>query len=211
MVSGNILLAAHGIPVPASISRRQVISSDGRTTTELLHSAREGDPDACDALCAAMFAELQQLARQQARKEAPGRIQTGSLVNEAYIRLVRGGRIDVADRRHFLRLAAKVMRDVCVDRAKGLRAQKRGGDRPPAPLPPEVAIEADESMDVASLDAALRELAETDELCAEIIQLRFFGGLTLDQVAGVLDVSPRHVDKKWAFARAWLHRRLSRS
>ena len=152
---------------------------------------------------------LRDLAVQWFRRESPGHtLQPTAFVHEAYLRLAEGGAIRCDDPAHFFALAATVMRRVLVDHARRKAAAKRGGDRRRMTLQELDGASSEVTVDIIDLDQALTKLAESYERPSRIIEMRFFGGLTIDQTARVLGVSPRTVDLDWRFARAWLMREL---
>lgn len=183
--------------------------------TAHLHAWARGDATALDALVPLVYNELERLAHAQLRRErADHTLDTSGLVHEAYARLVRLDRIEWTDRAHFLALAAQAMRRVLINYAEGRRAQKRGGGQPPVSLdasPVQVASPtATDLNDLLALDAALKRLSELDARQARVVECRFFGGMTVEETASVLDISPATVKRDWTLARAWLNRELSR-
>ncbi|RMF71428.1 MAG: sigma-70 family RNA polymerase sigma factor [Planctomycetota bacterium] len=179
--------------------------------TELLDAAGRGDERARERLWHAVYDELHRIARNQMRGEAAGRtLQATVLVNEAYLRLVGSGNGKWANRRHFFAAAAKAMRRIRVDDARRRGRLKRDASRREALVedPPD-----DTGQDLAEMlavDEALAELEAIDPRWGELVNLRYFVGLSIDQTAEVLGVSPRKVDKDWRFARDWLHRELAK-
>ena len=172
-------------------------------------SGREmADPEARERLMEAVYPELHRIAAAQMRKERPDHtLQPTALVHEAYLKLVDQTRADWRDRAHFLGIAARAMRQILVDHARRHNAQKRGGDLQRVTL--------DESLDgaapkleVIALHEALERFAEMDERAAQVVELRIFGGLTVEETAEVLGVSKRTVDADWSMARLWLARAL---
>lgn len=191
-------------------------TSSSKPVTQLLHQMADGDDasDASDRLLELVYDELRQLARS---KMGPGissrqTLQPTALVHEAYVRLVGGDGKEIRwdNRRHFFGAAAIAMRNILVDHARHRRRLKRGGDRKRVELHEGDAIEMPEtSFDMIELDEALRRLAELDERKCDVVMLRFFAGLTVEDCASVLGVSTATVDRWWAFSRAWLHRELA--
>lgn len=164
-----------------------------------------------DELAPILYEELRRLAHHYMRAERSDHVlQTTALVNEAYLRLAQVNRMEFSDRAHFLAMAATQMRRILVDDARGRASGKRGGgvhvtsldDLPQDPAAP--------AIDVQALDRALEELARFDAQQARIVELRFFGGLTIAEVATAMDISPATVGREWVSARAWLHHHLSR-
>jgi RNA polymerase sigma factor (TIGR02999 family) len=143
------------------------------------------------------------------RNERPGHtLQTTALVNEAYVRLVDGGKVRWQDRAHFFAVAANMMRRILVDRARARTSAKRGGVRQRVPLEDGVIPAQDRDGDLIALDDALRLLAKTDRRKARVIELRFFGGLSVEETAEVLKVSTQTVLRDWNLAKAWLAREM---
>jgi RNA polymerase sigma-70 factor, ECF subfamily len=172
---------------------------------------REGDTSALDQLVPLVDAELRQLAHRYLRRERKGHVlQTTALVNEAFIRLINWRVVSWQNRAHFVGMAARLMRHILVDIS---RRRARGPDGCPIRTVDITAAEKvphDRSRDLVAIDDALRELAECDARKAQIVELRFFGGLNLEEIAAVIGVAPITVSREWAKARAWLHRELGR-
>ncbi len=178
--------------------------------TQLLAAVGRGDATAQDKLWALIYDELRVLARNQLADEAAGhRRQPTSLVHEAYLRLMGTDSPEWANRRHFFTAAAQAMRRIRLDDARTRKRLKRGGGADPGQLlvEPEV-VDVDPTI-VLGIDEALRKLEQEEPQKAEVVLLRYFAGLSVDECAAVLGVSPRSVDYWWRFARAWLHRELS--
>ncbi len=176
--------------------------------TELLRAWAEGDRQAFDRLVPLVYDELRQLARGMLRAERRGAtLQTTVLVHEAYLRLM-GTASRPADRLHFQRIAARAMRQVLVDRARARNADKRGGGAPALSLDEAAAIAAEPDGRVVAIHQALAELEALDPELAEIVELRFFGGLTHEESAAALGLSPATAWRHWQTARTWLYRRL---
>ena len=181
--------------------------------TQLLHGWQSGDRKALDALLPIVYKELERLAHFQLRKERPDHtLQSAALVNEAYFRLVGMNTPQWESRTHFFAIAAQLMRQVLVDYARRHRAGKRGGGAEVLPIDDTGLLVQNRSLgiDVLALDDALKSLAKMDARKAEVVQLRFFGGLTFDEIADVLKISSKTISRDWTTARAWLHRELSR-
>jgi RNA polymerase sigma factor (TIGR02999 family) len=180
------------------------------SVTELLNRWSEGDAQAFTDLVPIVYQELRQLARYHLSMERPGcTLQATALVHEAYLRLVDQTSMQWNGRAHFFGAAAQVMRRVLVDRARERNAQKRGEGVIPEPL--EVAMETPQepAYGVIELDEALNDLAVFDPERVRVIELRYFGGLSVGETAEVMQVSESTVKRDWALARAWLYRRLS--
>ena len=181
--------------------------------TILLQRARQGDRKATDHLFPLVYDELRAISQQFLAQERAGHtLQATALVNEAYLRLV--GDHDVAwdSRAHFFGAAAKAIRRILTDHARSKGRIKRGGGAKPVPLPDEgipIATEPDLSY-IVDVDAALEALAKVDPEAARVVELRFFAGLTSEQTAAAMGVSPSTVARQWQFARVWLHREISK-
>jgi RNA polymerase sigma-70 factor (ECF subfamily) len=179
--------------------------------TRLLVAWREGDRSALDQLVPLVEVELRQLARRYLRRERPGHVlQTTALVNEAFIRLINWRNVSWQNRAHFIAMTARVMRHILVDMS---RRRVRGRDGRSVRIVDIAEAEdasQDRSRDLIAIDDALRELAERDPRKAQIVELRFFGGLNLQEIAEVIGVAPITVSREWAKARAWLHREVGR-
>ena len=176
--------------------------------TRLLGDARRGDRSAIDELLPLVYAELHEIAqRHMARERDDHTLQPTALVHEAYVRMAHGASIDASGRLHFLRLASQVMRRVLVDHARSRQAAKRGG--PLLVTLDEAAAGQDAPMlDLLILDDALTRLAEAEPRWSEVVELRFFAGLEVSEVAEALGISVATVKRDWRFARAWLARAL---
>jgi RNA polymerase sigma factor (TIGR02999 family) len=178
--------------------------------TSLLARAQEGDRQATDELLPLVYEELRQLADRFLVSEKRGAtLQPTALVHEAYLRLVGSDRASWENRAHFFGAAARAIRRILVDRARARRAARRGGDRPLRLDTDTPLAEPGPSLEVLVLDEALAKLASIDAQKARVVELRFFGGLSVDETAATLGVSASTVDRDWAFARAWLHRAMS--
>jgi RNA polymerase sigma factor (TIGR02999 family) len=186
------------------------VTSSPDDITRLLALWKDGDGTALEALVPLVYQELHRLAGVYMRGERPGHsLQTTALVNEAYLRLRKADGIRWGNRTHFYAVAARTMRRVLVDFARARGQQKRdGGQR--VDLHEALTISANRSADLAALDDALTALATLDHRQSQVVELRFFGGLTDGEIAEVLHVSPRTVSREWSVARAWLLRELSR-
>ena len=186
--------------------------------TRLLRAWGRGDPAALDRLTPLVYEQLRRMARRYMRNERLGHtLQATALVNEVFLRLVDSRSLDWADRAHFFAVCARVMRRILVDAARSRAAIKRGGQADRAEH--STAIDLDRlpnpaskmSAQICALDEALNTLAQIDPRRAHVIELRFFGGLTVEETAQVLQVSPQTVMREWRLARAWLARELSPS
>lgn len=185
--------------------------SDAVDVTELLAAMGRGEPSAIEHLMPLVHGELRRVARRQMRRERPGHtLQTTALVNEAFLRLVDVRRVNFKDRAHFFALSARVMRRILVDHARARNYQKRGGGIELLPLEAARAIGSERPPDLLALDDALQALARLDERKSQIVELRFFSGLTVAETAEVLSVSPETVHRDWRLAKVWLLRELAR-
>jgi RNA polymerase sigma-70 factor (ECF subfamily) len=180
-------------------------------TTRLLKAWSEGDETALERLVPLVDAEMRRLARHYLRQERPGHIlQTTALINEAWIRLINWPDASWQNRAHFIGLAAQLMRRVLVDEARRRQARRYGGDAVQVSLANAEGIAHEKNTDLVALDDALKELATFDERQSRIVELRFFGGLSLEETAEALNISPRTVQREWSLAQAWLYRELRR-
>jgi RNA polymerase sigma factor (TIGR02999 family) len=176
--------------------------------TQLLVDWSNGDQSALDELMPLVYAELRRIAGRYMRHENPGHtLQTSALINEAYLRLVDQRGVHWQNRAHFYGVAARLMRRILVDHARSRTRVKRGGGARPVDLG-QVAIVSEQAAQVVALDDALRSLADMDPRKSQIVEMRFFGGLTTEEVAEVLKVTPRTVEREWRKAKAWLHQAI---
>lgn len=184
--------------------------TDSSQVTELLSTLRGGDRDAFDALFPLIYDELHQIAhRLLLRERSDHTFSTTALVHEAYFKLVGQDQVDWQNRAHFCAVAAQAMRRILVDYARRRTAKKRGGAYPHLPLDENrIAIDQQAGL-VLALDAALHRLKMLNERLAQVVDLRFFGGLTEKEMAEVLGVSARTVRRDWVKARAWLYKELT--
>jgi RNA polymerase sigma factor (TIGR02999 family) len=174
--------------------------------TQLLMNWSQGDKAALDQLVPLVYPELRRLAKRQMNRENPAHtLQTSALINEAYLKLVDQQNVQWQNRAHFFAVAAQVMRHILVDHARTRNYAKRGGGASKLPLDEASALTERRAAELIALDDALRDLATLDERRSQIIELRFFGGLTLEETAEVMHISPSTVQREWRAARAWLH------
>lgn len=170
----------------------------------------QGDQGAREALIPLVYDELRRLARRYLRRERPDHtLQSAALVNEAYLRLIRQDQPQWQNRAHFFGVAAQLMRHILVDHARNRAAAKRGAGAPRLTLDPEFALPQQRDVDLVALDDALNQLAAMDQQQSRVVELRFFGGLSIEETSVVLGVSPATVKREWATARAWLQREMS--
>jgi RNA polymerase sigma factor (TIGR02999 family) len=180
--------------------------------TNLLTRWRSGDREALDALMPLVYEELRRLARYYLHLERPGHtLQSTALVHEAYVRLVGQDLPEWKDRAHFFGVAARLMRQILVDHARINRAEKRGGDSLKLTLNEGVLGTRSKNLDVLALDDALNGLAQISPQQSQIVELRFFSGLSIEDTSEVLGISPATVKRSWTAARAWLFREMNRS
>jgi len=179
--------------------------------SKLIDAWGDGDEEAFDRLVAAVYPELRQMARRQLGRRAPGHsLESAALANEAYLKLVRARNIRVESRVHFLALCAQVIRRILVDHARSRGYAKRGGKAIRVPLDDVLLASESRGIDVLALDQALESLAELDPRKSRVVELRYFGGLTVDEIAGVLGISPETAKRDWKMAKAWLFEALTR-
>jgi RNA polymerase sigma factor (TIGR02999 family) len=177
--------------------------------TGLLLKWRQGDEEALAQLIPLVFDELHRIARKHMGHEGAGHsLQATALVNEAYLRLVGAQDVRWQDRTHFLAVSARIMRHILVDHARARRYQKRGGDVDKVTFDEALVVTNEPTQDFVALDDALEALAQFDERKSRVVELRFFGGLTVDETASVLKVSPDTVMRDWRLAKVWLQREL---
>ena len=176
---------------------------------ELLRAWSNGDTSALERLTPIVYDELHRLARRYMRGERPGHsLQTTALVNEAYLRLVDYERMQWQNRAHFFAVSAQVMRRILVEHARRHNL-KRGGDVPHVSLEEAALVGGNRAADLVALDDAMNTLAQFDSRKAQVVEMRFFGGLNVDETADVLKVSPATVMRDWSTAKAWLYRELA--
>jgi RNA polymerase sigma factor (TIGR02999 family) len=180
--------------------------SSAEEISSLLHAWCKGDQTALDRLTPLVYDELHRLAHNYMRHERDYQtLQTTALVNEAFLRLVKAQEIEWKDRNHFFAISAKLMRRILVDFARSHGYKKRGGDVKMIPLKADLPIPSEPDPDLIKLDDALSALADFDPRKAKIVELRFYGGLSVKETADVLEVSPSTVDRDWELARIWLY------
>jgi RNA polymerase sigma-70 factor, ECF subfamily len=180
--------------------------------TQLLLAWRKGERSALDELIPLVQNELKRIARNYMRRQNPGHtLQTTALVNEAFLRLVDSDKVNWQDRNHFFAICAQLMRRILVDFARRKNSLKRGGDGVHVTLNENVDVADEKATEVVALDEALGRLARMNERQSKIVELRYFGGLTEEQIADTLGISSRTVRRDWNLARAWLYRELSPS
>lgn len=179
----------------------------------LIRAWSEGDETAFDRLTPLIYDELRRMAKHYMQGQRPGQtLQTTALVHEAYLRLIDAKSTDWRDRAHFFAVSAQIMRRILIDAARARGAQKRGGCKPNKPLNLDEipALPSDRSGDLLALEDAMAELERMDARKVKVVELRFFGGLSVEETAEVLKVSPQTVMRDWRLARVWLGREIAR-
>ena len=185
--------------------------SEPHDFTRLLLAWNGGDESALKELVPQVYQELRRLAKRQMRGEHPDHtLQTTALINEAYLRLVDLSSVQWQNRAHFFALCARLMRNILVDFARSRHYAKRGGGGQPVSLEESQVVSPSHSTDLAAVDDALKALSKIDGRKAQVVELRFFGGLTVEESAEVLKVSPETIRRDWRLAKVWLLRELSR-
>ena len=185
------------------------MSPSPEDVTQLLVAWSNGDQGARDELMSAVYHELHRLAHQYMKRELPGHtLQTSALVNEAFLKLIDQRNVNWQNRAHFFGIAAQIMRRILVDYARGRRTAKRGGGRYEVSINESI-VSAERTEELVTLDEALLELAKIDLRKSQVVELKFFAGLSIEEAAEVLAVSPGTVMRDWTLAKAWLRRELS--
>lgn len=180
------------------------------TVTRIVQRASTGDRKAVSKLMPLVYDELRRLARRYVKRERATTLQATALVHEAYLRLAKDKKQNWRGRTHFLAIAAIAMRRILVERARARAASKRGGSRTRITLDESLVADKGKPVDLLALDHALTTLASLDAQQARIVELRFFGGLTVQETADAVGVSPASVKRGWTMARAWLRREVSK-
>jgi RNA polymerase sigma factor (TIGR02999 family) len=179
--------------------------------TQFLIDWSDGDRHALDRLVPVVHDELRRQAARYLRRERPDHtLQTSALINEAYIRLVDQKSVRWQNRAHFFGIAAQLMRRILVDHARGLHRAKRGGSAIKVPLEEAAGARPERSVDLVALDEALGKLAKIDEQQSRVVELRYFSGLSIEETAEVMNISPATVKRDWAVAKAWLRREIEK-
>ena len=195
--------------MPARTKEGRANASDSANVTELLRAWGKGDRSALDQLTPIVYQELRRLAKHYLRRERTGNtLQTSALVNEAYMRLVDYARMQWQDRAHFFAVSAQLMRRILVDHARR-RNLKRGAGVQHISLEEAATFGVDVHDDLVALDEAMNQLARIDPRKARVVELRFFGGLSVDETAEALKVSSVTVMRDWSTAKAWLYREMT--
>ena len=188
------------------------MDTEPQDVTKLLHSWSSGaNPAALDQLMPLVYSELRKVAARHFRRETPGNtLQSTALVHEAYLKLVDQRRVQWQDREHFFAVAAQIIRRILVDHSRKRKAAKRGSGGTKLLFDDAIGVPGRVNNDLIALDDAMNELAKTDQRQARIVELRFFGGLSVEATADFLGISPATVKRDWVVAKAWLFRQLSR-
>ena len=180
--------------------------------TQLLTDWSNGDAQALEKLIPLVYRDLHRLAERYLRSESPSHtLQSTALVHEAYLRLIDQRNTRWQNRAHFFGISAQLIRRILVDHARARKAGKRGGDAAKIQIDESVAAPEQQNLDLVVLDDCLRALAEIDPQQARVVELRYFAGLTVEETAEVMRVSPTTVKREWRLARAWLHREIAKS
>lgn len=186
--------------------------TEPQSITFLIEAAKSGDSDAANRLWASVYQEIRDIAKRAIDKEyGPNSVQATELAHEAYLRLAGNAALGIENRSHLLATVATAIRRLLVDRARARNANKRGREFARVLLDDVIDSVVNDLPDLLDLDQALVELESIDSRHAKLIELRFFGGMTLEEAAGVLEISPRTAAGDWALAKAWLRRRLGES
>lgn len=189
-----------------------LLSMDSGDVTQLLVDYSNGKREALDVLTPLVYGELRNLAARYLRRERSDHtLQSTALVHEAYLRLIDQNQVRWQNRAHFFGVAAQMIRRILVDHARTKHAQKRGGNAQKLSLDEAIGLPEQRDLDIIALDDALKLLAELDAQQSKVIELRFFGGLSIEETAEALGISPATVKREWVTARAWLLRQLSRA
>jgi RNA polymerase sigma-70 factor, ECF subfamily len=187
------------------------MTSAGHEVTRLLNQWAHGDRAALDQLLPLVYKELHKMAKRYMEEQSPGHtLQTTAVIHEAYLKLA-GTEQDWQSREHFFGVAAKAMRHVLVDHARARKAAKRGGEVQMLPLEEGIAISGGVAAEIVVLDEALTALAKLDPRKGQVVELRYFGGLSVEQTARTLKISPETVNRDWQFARSFLQREIRHS
>jgi RNA polymerase sigma factor (TIGR02999 family) len=207
---GCYTIVAENPQVFSQVGVARVAEAPSQSVSELLLKWRAGDPEALQVLIPLVYSELRRIAQHHLRQERPDHtLQSTALVHEAYLRLMKQAPAEIENRAHFLAVASRLMRQILVDHARGHRAAKRGGGYK-LELTEASSSQPGLNLDLVDLDDALNELALLDAQQARIVELKFFGGLSIEDTAQVIGVSRTSVKREWATARAWLRREMGK-
>jgi RNA polymerase sigma factor (TIGR02999 family) len=185
-----------------------VTKSEPNDITGILAAWNGGDKDALDGLMSLVYPEFRRIARQHLGRRTGDSLESAALANEVYLKLISAGRIQCENRTHFLALCAQMIRRILVDHARRRRSAKRGGDALQVPLDEMMLQVEARGIEVLALDRALQSLAQIDGRKSRVVELRYFGGLSLEETAEVLGVSSETAKRDWKMARAWLYTQL---
>ncbi len=186
-------------------------ASPPKGVTQLLIDWRDGNQQAMDEMLPLVYAELRRIAANRLRHERPGHtLQPTALVHEAYLRLIDQENVNWQNRAQFYGIAAEMMRRILINHAVAKHADKRGGDAIKVSLSAAENIFAQKDVNLIALDEAMKSLSIFDERKSKIVELKFFGGLTIEEIAEVLSISHATVEREWTLAKAWLHREISK-
>jgi RNA polymerase sigma factor (TIGR02999 family) len=189
-----------------------VMASSPQEVTQLLIDWSNGDQAALDKLMPLVYDELRRMAKRYMSRQTPGHtLQTTALINEAFIKLVGQQEMQWQNRSHFFGVAAQAMRHILVDYARSRKYEKRGGGAQKVSLDEALMVSDERAAEIVALDDALKELAKVDLRKCQVVEMRYFGGLSVEETAEALNVSPVTVMRDWSMAKAWLHRELSKS
>jgi RNA polymerase sigma factor (TIGR02999 family) len=184
--------------------------SDAHSVTKLLEQWNSGDREALDKLLPLIYEELRKMAKRYMRQQNPGHtLQTTALIHEAYLRMVQQKEKHFENRAHFFGVAATAMRHILVDYARTRQTAKRGGGARPVSLEEAALVTQERAAELVDFDEALKELETLSQRQSRVVELRYFGGLTVEETATVLAVSPETVMRDWTMAKTWLHHALS--
>lgn len=187
-----------------------MVDQNSKDVTQLLDAWSDGDGEASDELMPLVYEELHRMAKRYMHSQPSGQtLQTTALIHEAYLKLAEGREKRFANREHFFAVAARAMRHILVDHARARHAGKRGGDAHKISLDDAIIVTGERLDEVIALDDALLQLEKEDPRKSRVVELRYFGGLSIEETAGVLQISPETVQRDWKFARSWLLRELS--
>ena len=190
------------------------MSSDAsvENLTRLLIEWSNGDSQALEKLAPIVYDDLRRLARRHLQSESPNHtLQGTALVHEAYLRLIDQRHVRWQNRAHFFGISAQLIRRILVDHARARKAEKRGGDGEKVQLEESIAAAEDQNVDLVFLDECLKKLANIDPQQTRVVELRYFTGLTVDETAEIMGISPRTVKREWRLAKAWLHREIGKA
>lgn len=194
-------------PVPLKVVPRMPSS---HSVTQLLNQWNQGDREALNELMPLIYEELRKMARRYMRQQNPGHtLQTTALIHEAYLRMVKQKEKHFQNRAHFFGVAAQAMRHILVDYARSRHAAKRGGDARAISLEEAALVTQERASELVAFDDALKELEELSKRQSQVVELRYFGGLSVEETATALEVSPETVMRDWKMAKTWLHRALN--